>query len=150
LRLTLYSDYALRLLMYLGLARDRLVTIHEVAEAYGISKNHLMKVVNDLQRAGYVETVRGRGGGIRLARDPNEIRLDSVIRHTEDDFRLVECFDPVTNRCRISPSCRLRGVLREALDAWFGVFERHTLADLLEAPARLGSQLGLEEAASPR
>jgi Rrf2 family transcriptional regulator, nitric oxide-sensitive transcriptional repressor len=148
MRLTLYTDYALRLLMYLGLARDRLVTIQEVADAYGISKNHLMKLVNELQQAGYVDTVRGRGGGMRLAREPETIRLDELVRTTEEDFRVVECFDPVTNRCRISGACRLQGVLREALEAWFAVLASYTLADLLCSPA-LPFGLGLPEPAAP-
>lgn len=98
MRLTLYTDYALRLLMYLAVKPDALATIQEVAEAYGISRNHLMKIAQELGRGGFVETVRGRGGGLRLRTDPASIVIGDVVRATEDDFRLVECFDPTRNR----------------------------------------------------
>src|SRR3546814_353363 len=93
MRLTLYTDYSLRVLMYLGLNRDGLATITEVAERYGISRNHLMKIVHQLGLLGYIETVRGKGGGIRFARSPGEINLGEVIRRTEEDMALVQCFD---------------------------------------------------------
>lgn len=137
MRLTAYTDYALRVLMYLGLAEGRLSTIQEIAEAYGISKNHLMKIVQELRRAGYVEAVRGRGGGLRLGRPADEISVGAVIRLGEEDFRLVECFDPATNRCPIAGPCALQGLLGRALGAYFEVLDQSTLADLLGKKSRL-------------
>lgn len=130
MRLTSYSDYSLRLLMYAAVKHQKLVTIQEVADAYGISKNHLMKVAFELGRKGYLETVRGRGGGLRLARAPHRICLGDVVRAMEDDFTMVECFDPKTNNCAISGPCRLRGALSRALKAYFAVLDEYTLADL--------------------
>jgi Rrf2 family nitric oxide-sensitive transcriptional repressor len=130
MRLTLYSDYSLRLLMYAAVRHGELVTIQEVADAYGISKNHLMKVAFELGRQGYLETVRGRGGGLRLSRAPDRIGLGEVIRMTEEDFTMVECFDPKTNTCAITGACRLRGILSKALQAYFAVLDDYTLADL--------------------
>ena len=143
MRLTMYTDYSLRLLMYLALKPGSLATIQEVAESYGISRNHLMKVAHELGRAGFVETVRGRGGGLRLKRGADRIVVGEVVRATEDDFRLVECFDPARNSCRITGPCRLRGVLREALEAYLAVLDRFTLADLAEPDALLKELLGV-------
>lgn len=137
MRLTVYTDYALRLLMYLGTHPDQLCTIQQVAEAYGISKNHLMKVAQQLARTGSVESLRGRGGGLRLARPPAEIGIGDVVRATEDDFRLVECFDKDRNRCVITRSCRLRGLLSEALEAYLEVLDRYSLEDLISDQAAL-------------
>ena len=130
MRLTFYSDYSLRLLMYCAVHHGTLVTIQEVADAYGISKNHLMKVAFELGRKGYLDTVRGRGGGLRLARAPDKIRLGDVVRQMEEDFTMVECFDPKTDRCAITGPCRLRGALSRALKAYFAVLDEYTLADL--------------------
>ena len=130
MRLTFYSDYSLRLLMYAAVRHGELVTIQEVATAYGISKNHLMKVAFELGRKGYLDTVRGRGGGFRLSRPPEKIRLGDVVRETEEDFTMVECFDPKTNKCAITAPCRLRGALSRALKAYFAVLDEYTLADL--------------------
>lgn len=143
MRLTLHTDYALRLLMYLAVKPDGRATIREVAETYGISRNHLVKVAHELGRAGFVETLRGRGGGLRLARPANAIGIGKVVRAMEEDFRLVECFDPQTDRCRISPSCRLRRLLREALEAYTDVLGNATLADLVEKPKPLRRLLAL-------
>ncbi len=132
MRLTTYSDYAFRALIYLAVRGDEPCTIQEMADHYGISRNHLMKVVQQLGQLGYVETTRGRGGGIRLGRAPSAINLGEVVRHTEDDMTIVECFDPANDRCAISRACRLRGVLGEALAAWLAVLDRYTLADLVE------------------
>src|SRR5437764_11979364 len=130
MRLTSYSDYSLRLLMHLALRKDALTTIQDVANAYGISRNHLMKVAFDLGRHGLVETVRGRGGGLRLARAAEKIRLGEILRLTEDDFKIVECFTAAENTCAITRACRLRGILGEAMAAWLAVMDRYTLADL--------------------
>lgn len=129
-RLTVYTDYGLRLLMYVALKKDELATIQEVADAYGISKNHLMKVAYDLGRHGFLETVRGRGGGLRLGRAPEKIALGDVVRKMEDDFAMVECFAATAPGCRISGPCRLKGVLKEALVAYLAVLDSYTLADL--------------------
>ncbi|WP_176593528.1 Rrf2 family transcriptional regulator [Sphingobium sp. EM0848] len=131
MKLTLFTDYSMRVLLYLAARPDRLSSIAEVAQAYDISQNHLMKVVNDLARAGYIESLRGRGGGIRLGRKPAEINLGELVRHTEGGFDLVDC-----GNCVIAPACRLTGVLKEALDAFLAVLDRYTLADLVTEPAR--------------
>ena len=136
MRLSTFSDYSLRVLMYLGAQPDRLATIAEIAAGHGISESHLMKVVHQLGRYGYIETVRGKGGGMRLARVPQEIVLGEVIRHTESDFTLVECF-AVNAACRIQGACCLNGILNEALSAMFLVLDSYTLADLLIDPQGL-------------
>ena len=139
MRLTDFSDYSLRLLMYAAARTERLITIEETAELYGISRAHLMKVANQLTRAGFMKAVRGRSGGLQLARLPERIRLGDVLKETEPDFALVECFRS-GNSCLITPHCRLRGVLNEALQAFSGVLDGYTLADLLLAPEDFGIQ----------
>lgn len=131
MQLTRYSDYSLRVLMYLAVRPEYLATIEEISAAYGISRAHLMKVVHQLGRAGFLDTVRGRGGGVQLARAPEEIVVGRVVRHTEDRLAIVECFDPTTSQCRIEPACGLRGVLEEALEAFLETLDRYTLADLV-------------------
>lgn len=133
MRLSTFSDYNLRVLMYLGIHPDRLATIPEIAEAHKISENHLTKVVHQLGRRGYVETVRGKGGGVRLARSPKEIVLGDVIRQSEGDILMAECFAD-ESACRIQRACRLQGILVEALAAMFLVLDAYTLADLLDKP----------------
>ncbi len=136
MRLSTFSDYSLRVLMYLGAQPDRLATISEIAASHGISESHLMKVVHQLGRCGFVETVRGKGGGMRLALAPQHIVLGDVIRQTESDFALVECFS--TNAtCRIQGACHLNAILGEALNALFLVLDDYTLADLLANPQGL-------------
>jgi Rrf2 family nitric oxide-sensitive transcriptional repressor len=130
-QLTRYSDYSLRVLIYLALDPERLVTIEEIARSYDISKAHLMKVVHQLGLRGYVETVRGRGGGLRLSRRAEEIGVGDVVRATEANLDLVDCFDPASPRCVIQPACGLRSVLGEALGAFLAVLDRYTLADLV-------------------
>jgi len=130
-QLTRYSDYSLRVLIYLALAPNRLVTIEDIARSYGISKAHLMKVVHQLGLAGYVETVRGRGGGLRLARPAEEIRVGEVVRSTEESMALAECFEAGTGQCAIEPVCGLRSVLHEALAAFLAVLDRYTIEDLV-------------------
>lgn len=135
MRLTRYSDYAVRVLLYLGAQPDRLCSIGEIAKAHEISQNHLMKVVSDLAAAGYVQTSRGRGGGIRLARPADTIMIGQVLRHTEGEVDLVGCKD-----CRLAGACRLPGPLDKALAAFFAVLDEYSLADVLGpgALARLG------------
>jgi len=130
MRLTRYTDYALRVLIYLGARPDALCSIAEISRAYDISQNHLMKVVNDLVNAGYLASARGRFGGIKLAKLPEEINVGAVIRHTEDGFDLVDCGD-----CVIAPACGLTGALRQALAAFLAVLDGYTLADLIAKPA---------------
>jgi Rrf2 family nitric oxide-sensitive transcriptional repressor len=130
MRLTAFSDYALRVLMYAAAADDCLVTVGETAKAYGISRTHLMKVVNALTRAGYIKGVRGRSGGFTLAKPPESINLGDVVRATESDFALVECFAP-GSQCIITNCCRLPQVLNEALNAFIATLDRYTLADLM-------------------
>jgi Rrf2 family nitric oxide-sensitive transcriptional repressor len=130
MRLAEYTDYTLRVLMYCAANPQRLVTIGELADHHGVSKNHLMKVVNALARQGLLETTRGRGGGLRLLKDAASIRIGDVVRASETDFRLVECFDPKVNNCRLTPTCRLKRVLASALDAYLRVLDSATLADI--------------------
>lgn len=147
MRLTLYTDYSLRVLMYLAADPDQTSTIQEIANGYNISKNHLMKVAYELGQAGYVETVRGRNGGLRLLRAANEIRLGDLVRECEGDFTLVECFDPEHNQCVLTPVCKLKDVLKEALDAYFQSLNRHTLEDLIQQKRVLVKLLSLNSPA---
>lgn len=137
MRLTLHTDYALRLLMLLAAEPDGLHRIADIARRYAISQNHLMKVVQTLAEAGFVQSMRGRGGGLRLARPAERINLGAVVRATEDNFALVECFDGQSNGCVVSPACGLRGPLEEALHAFFAVLDRYSLADLIGNPVAL-------------
>ncbi len=143
-RLTVYTDYSLRVLMFLALKGDKLATIAEIARAYGISKNHLMKVAYQLSLAGYVETVRGKGGGLRLARRPQDIVLGEVVRRTEPDMALVPCFAPDDASCAIFPSCALRGALSHARDAFLAVLDAYSLADLVRPRAPLQKLLSFK------
>jgi len=132
MRLTLYTDYALRVLIYLGAHPGKVSSIAEIARAYGISQNHLMKVVHDLRKAGYVKSVRGRFGGVRLARPADKISVGAVVRDTEDDLQLVDCA-----RCVIAPACGLTGVLGEALVAFMTVLDGYRVDDLIGKRADL-------------
>lgn len=146
MRLTLHTDYALRTLLYLGARPDTRASIRDIAEAYKISENHLVKVVHRLGQGEFIKTIRGRGGGLILGHPPAEIIIGSVVRFTEEDMMLVDC-DGVSSggrACLLAPDCRLRGVLREALNAFLSVLDHYTLADLLR-PAdltRLFPELG--------
>lgn len=130
MRLTKYTDYALRVLMYVGARPDELTSVAHIARSYRISQNHLTKVVHNLGRAGYITTVRGRFGGMRLSRPASEINVGEIIRRFEDGFDLVDC-----GSCVIAPVCRLSGVLSEAVTAFLAVVDRHTLADLISVRA---------------
>jgi Rrf2 family nitric oxide-sensitive transcriptional repressor len=146
MQLTKFSDYALRVLMFTHAAGDRLVTIEEMAKSYRISRAHLMKVVNALTRSGYLTAVRGRSGGLRLARPANEIVLGEVVRATEPDFALVECF-ATGNQCVITDCCRLARVLDEALGAFLGVLDGHTLESLTLRPTDFRKVFAIERRA---
>ena len=143
MQLNLHSDYALRVLIYLGSNRERAVTTAEISDAYGISKHHLVRVVHTLAARGYVDVTPGRAGGVRLKREPSEIRLGAVIRDAESTLTLVECFDEQTNTCPIVADCRLKGMLRDALDAFLESLNGHTLADVMQGSkgARLAATL---------
>ena len=137
MRLTAYTDYTLRTLIYLGLTQDRLVTINDIAQLHRISKNHLMKVVHQLGLSGLIETVRGRNGGLRLNVAPELINIGAVVRHTENDFYMAECFDPTSNSCSYSPACTLKIILASATDAYLERLDAVTLHDLINhAPSR--------------
>jgi Rrf2 family transcriptional regulator, nitric oxide-sensitive transcriptional repressor len=142
MRLTLWTDYALRTLIFVAARGDRLATIAEVAESFDISKAHLMKVVSRLGQRGYLETLRGKGGGIRLARPPAEIRVGTVVRDTEEELAVMGCLAE-TGFCRIEGCCVLRRALREATLAFLQTLDGYTLADLLSPGARLVHSLGL-------
>lgn len=132
MRLTVYTDFSLRVLMYVALHPDRRPTIGEIASSYGISKNHIMKVVHQLGVAGYIETVRGQSGGMRLRRSAEEINLGEVVRRTEPDLALVPCFEPINSACVISPACKLRRALHEARAAFLAVLDGYSLGDLVD------------------
>lgn len=132
MKLTTYTDYALRALMHLAANRDRLVTIQDIADVHGIAKNHLTKVVHQLGVLGVVETVRGRNGGLKLGKEPAQINIGAVVRKTEPDFFMAECFDRSRNECVFTPSCALKGVLGSATDAYLAVLDGVTLESLIK------------------
>jgi Rrf2 family nitric oxide-sensitive transcriptional repressor len=140
MRLTAYTDYTLRTLMYLALSRDRLVTIQDIADLHGISKNHLMKVVHQLGLSGMVETVRGRNGGLKLKREPEDINIGEIVRNTETDFFMAECFDKDNTACVFSSSCVLKGVLSSATAAYLAVLDGVTLSDLIKKDGKRGKR----------
>ncbi|PYE87028.1 Rrf2 family transcriptional regulator [Phyllobacterium leguminum] len=144
MKLSLYSDYAMRVMIYLAARDDRLAAIREVASAYGISQNHLMKVVQDLASAGFIDAVRGRNGGIRLAKPADEINLGSILRHTE---KLTDLF--VCAGCIIAPACGLPVILRQATAAFVAVFDRYTLADAAAKKSDLAALLSMVTYAQP-
>lgn len=134
MRLTRFTDYAVRVMLYLAAHEDRLCSIAEIAKSYGISQNHLMKVVSDLAGAGYVQSLRGRGGGIRLARAATDINIGQMVRHTEGKVDLVGC-----GECALAPACGMVCVFREAVERFFATLERYSLADIVTQgnPGRL-------------
>ena len=133
MRLTQWTDYTLRVLMYCAacLERTEPVTITEIADSHGISRSHLTKIVQELAACGWLETTRGRGGGMRLLVSAKDICLGDVVRATETDFAMVECFDPAHNQCRLSAHCRLKSVLSQATQSYLAVLDGITLADLV-------------------
>jgi Rrf2 family nitric oxide-sensitive transcriptional repressor len=131
MRLTSYTDYALRTLMFLALNRDRLVTIGDIAQVHDIAKNHLTKVVHQLGTLGFVETVRGRSGGLRLGREPRDITMGDVVRRTETDFYMASCFDENSAGCLYSAGCELKGTLARATNAFLDVLDNVTLEQMV-------------------
>lgn len=142
MRLTRHTDNALRALIYLAIHTDGTpARITDIARRMGMSEDHLAKVIARLAQLGYVETLRGRDGGVRLSRPAAEVNVGEVVRGTEDNLNLVECFDPATNQCPIAPACALAPALDEALQAFLGVLDRYTLADLVAKPRALSRLL---------
>ena len=133
MRLTDYTDYTLRVLMFCALHPERSVTIAELAESHAVSRNHLMKIVNDLARQGLLQTTRGRGGGLRLRKAASDIRIGDVVRQSETDFRLVECFDASHNACTLTAHCQLKQVFKTALQSYLAELDKVTLADITRA-----------------
>jgi len=143
MRLTAHTDYSLRLLIYLALRPDTPATVAEVAAANDLSQHHLAKVSQNLVRLGYLRAMRGRNGGIILAVPAGEINLGDLVRSIEPDWNLVGCFsDP--DSCAITPACRLKGLLKDATDAFLGVLDQHSVGDLIANRQRLGTLLGVE------
>lgn len=143
MRLTRQTDYSLRVLMYLGLTGDRLVTIQEISECHNISKGHLMKIVRHLGQLGYIKSSRGKNGGLRLGPDPAAINIGIVVRKTEPDLALVDCLHKAGS-CRLELGCKLSSILEEALSCFLSALDRYTLADLLQNPSGISSLLDLE------
>jgi Rrf2 family nitric oxide-sensitive transcriptional repressor len=143
MRLTTFTDYALRVLIYVAVHPNGRTTIAEIATAFGISENHLTKIVHTLGKAGFLANVRGRGGGIELAKPAASINVGAVVRSTEPAPMPAECFDRSTNTCSIAPHCRLRGVLAEAVRAFDAVLAKYTLADLVENRRTLAKTLAI-------
>lgn len=137
MRLTIYTDFSLRLLTYLATHRDRVCTVKEIADAYDISRHHLLKVANQLGNNGIVEATRGNGGGLRLAKPPHKINIGAIVRLTEPDFNLVSCFDASSGGCRIESVCILQRALHEATTAFLKVLDRYSLTDLMVHKASL-------------
>ena len=148
MRLTLNTDFSLRVLIHVGLCGGKLTTINDIAQSFEISKAHLMKVVNDLSQKGYLDTVRGRNGGIRLMREPLDINIGQVVRDTEDQLDVIGCLEH-KGYCPIQRVCVLRGALRNATEAFLAVLDAHTLADLIK-PQRTLSSLLLDRRVSLR
>ena len=143
MNLTYYTNYSLRVMIYLGLHSTSLASITQISEAFGISRNHLIKVVHNLAKLGYLKTTRGRGGGLRLARDPKEINIGEVVRKTEANLNLVECFNTLGNTCPLRGACELKRMVLEAEEAFFSVLDRYTLADVLVRRKQMASLLGV-------
>lgn len=141
MRLTTFTDYTMRVLIYMGLHPDELTTVAELAKRYDISRNHLTKVIHHLGQHGYIETLRGKGGGIRLAAKPADINLGSLVRETEKNTALAECFSANACHCKITPACRLTGILVEAQEAFYRVLEKYSVADLIKTPETLNKLL---------
>lgn len=150
MRLTLHTDYALRVLMYVGIKGDMLSTIPEVVAHFDISRGHLMKVVHHLGQLGYLETIRGKGGGIRLARKPSQINVGAVVRDMEEELAVLGCLQGGKGYCRIEECCVLRRALRDATNAFLAALDRYTLADLIKPRRSLARLLALDDRETSR
>ena len=149
MRLTAYTDYSLRTLIFLAMNREQLVTIQDIADTHGIARNHLTKVVHRLGTLGYIDTVRGRNGGLRLGREPGDINIGEVVRHTETDFHMASCFDPASAGCVYSAACALKGVLGKATLAFLEVLDAVTLEQMVVKEVRKAKGGGKAGAAKP-
>jgi Rrf2 family transcriptional regulator, nitric oxide-sensitive transcriptional repressor len=149
MKLTSFTDYSLRVLIYLAAEPGRRATISEIAVAFGISENHLTKVVHFLGKQGWIATVRGKGGGMGLARPPEQIVIGQVVRSTEGSAMPAECFDQASDTCPITPVCNLKRVLQEAVEAFLLVLDGYTLADLVRNRATLARVLKIQTVAPP-
>jgi Rrf2 family transcriptional regulator, nitric oxide-sensitive transcriptional repressor len=150
MHLTQFTDYTLRVVMYLGCRPEKLVAVEEISRAYGISRHHLVKVVRTLSDLGLVEAQRGRGGGMKLARRPSQINVGWMIRRTEPHFDLVECFAPETNTCPIAPACGLKEALHRARQAFLSVLDEYSLDQFLTRRSELVKLLGDHSRVKPR
>ncbi len=150
MQLTVYTDYSLRVLIYLGMRPQQQATITEIAESYGISRNHLVKVVHNLSNMGYINTSRGRGGGMILAFTPKEINIGEVVQKTEPNFVLVECFDKENNTCPIAPGCALIKALKAAKSSFLDVLNQYTLADVVANADQLAGLLKVDLKTLPK
>lgn len=146
MELSRFTDYSLRVLIYAAAKGSEKITLAELTNAYRISHHHLVKIVHFLGKEGFLQNRRGRNGGIMLARDPKDVTVGAVVRRTETHLNLVECFDPRNDACRISPSCKLKGALYAARDAFLSILDRYTLADLVVNRKPLLQNLRLEAA----
>lgn len=144
MQLTSFTDYSLRVLIYAAARPGQRILTTDVATAFGISRHHVVKVVNELQHLGYLSTARGRTGGFMLALAPGQIQLGEVVRRTEGTLALVECFDGTTNTCPLSQACGLKGALREAFDAFLAVLDRYSLADLVAEPRWIARLIAIQ------
>lgn len=144
MRMTLHSDFALRMLIYLAVNPDRPITVGEIASSYRLSRNHLLKVALNLSRGGFVNTVRGRSGGLTLAKPATQITIGAVVRHLEEDFALVECLKADGDVCAISPLCQMKGIFSDALSAFLAVLDRHTIGDVTRNSDALAALLDID------
>lgn len=145
MRLTNFTDYSLRVLIYLAAQKeDERSTITEIADVYHISRNHLVKVIHELGKIGVITTIRGRGGGIKLAKSPEDINIGVLVRQTEEDFKLVECFENNDNACILTPICGLKRILNEGLKAYMDVLDQYTIADIVGDKEKYRLLLGLD------
>ncbi|MDY0404095.1 Rrf2 family transcriptional regulator [Virgibacillus sp. 179-BFC.A HS] len=145
MQLKKYTDYALRVLILCGTKpRGELANIKEISETFSISQHHLGKIVFELNKLGLLETIRGRNGGIHLAKDPSDINVGMVVRHMENDFNLLECFDKGTNHCVISPACKLKHALHQAMAAFLHVLDQYTIADMIVNDEQLRMLMGIK------
>lgn len=150
MRLTLHTDYALRVLMYVGVKGETLSTIPKIVDHFDISRGHVMKVVHHLGQLGYLETIRGKRGGIRLARKPTQINVGAVVRDMEEELGVLGCLQGSEGYCRIEECCVLRSALRDATNAFLATLDRYTLADLIKPRRALATFLALDELRVPR
>lgn len=144
MHLTHYTDYSLRALIFLSIQPDEKVSIHDIADFFEISKDHLVKVVHNLNRLGYIESIRGRHGGIRLSRKPEDINIGEVVRNVEPHFHLVDCFNKEAPHCKVQPVCKLKHILEDALEQFVSVLDQYTLADLVDDHQVANQLVGIE------